>query len=266
MTYPALEPLLRNAVARLRPGPQPSGRAELQLRFLVGSTALGLLVAVLSLPLAIAVNQRVLFWLLVGFIVGLTSLLIATRLHAPIRFLIVALYTVLFVFVVAASLTTRELDAAQLPWLLLIPLSARVLEAPRPDDPEGAPSRRWSTLAFVLAVAAGALIVLAHDLGFTFQQTFRPDPPWLAFLNGSLFLLSAFGLVVLHDLSAGATASELAHVRSLLSICAWCRKIQDEQGWVPLEHFVTRRTRQHLSHGICPSCYSVHYPETPGDG
>lgn len=266
MTYSALEPLLRNAVARLRPGPQPTGRAELQLRFLVGSSALGLLVALLTLPLTIVLGQRVLFWLLVGFIGGLASLLLATRLHAPIRFLIVALYTLLFVFVIAASLTTRELDAAQLPWLLLIPLSARVLEAPRPDDPEGAPSRRRSTLAFIMSVAAGAFIVLAHELGLTFNETLRPEPPWLAFLNGSLFLLSAFGLVVLYDLSAGATATELAHVRSLLSICAWCRKIQDEEGWVPLEHFVTRRTRRHLSHGICPSCYSVHYPETPGDG
>jgi DNA-binding response OmpR family regulator len=49
---------------------------------------------------------------------------------------------------------------------------------------------------------------------------------------------------------------ELAHLRGLLSICAYCKAIRDEQGgWVPVEQYIRDRTPTSFSHGICTHCY-----------
>ena len=49
---------------------------------------------------------------------------------------------------------------------------------------------------------------------------------------------------------------ELAHLRGLLSICAYCKAIRDEyDAWVPVERYIQERTPAFFSHGICPRCY-----------
>ena len=49
---------------------------------------------------------------------------------------------------------------------------------------------------------------------------------------------------------------ELAHLRGLLSICAYCKAIRDEHdAWVPVEQYIQERTPAFFSHGICPHCY-----------
>ncbi len=49
---------------------------------------------------------------------------------------------------------------------------------------------------------------------------------------------------------------ELAHLRGLLSICAYCKAIRDEHdAWVPVERYIQERTPAFFSHGICPRCY-----------
>jgi len=53
-------------------------------------------------------------------------------------------------------------------------------------------------------------------------------------------------------------AEEVARVRilkGLLPICAWCRKVRDDDGyWTELEAYVRDRTRADFTHGICPDC------------
>jgi len=42
----------------------------------------------------------------------------------------------------------------------------------------------------------------------------------------------------------------------LLPICAWCKKIRDDQGyWQQMEHYLTQHTGAVFSHGRCPECY-----------
>ena len=49
---------------------------------------------------------------------------------------------------------------------------------------------------------------------------------------------------------------ELAHLRGLLPICAYCKSIRDEHdAWVPVEQYIQERTPALFSHGICPHCY-----------
>jgi GAF domain-containing protein len=48
---------------------------------------------------------------------------------------------------------------------------------------------------------------------------------------------------------------EVAELRNLLPMCAWCRKIRDdEQLWHGVEEYLTTHTDTRFSHGICPTC------------
>jgi hypothetical protein len=52
------------------------------------------------------------------------------------------------------------------------------------------------------------------------------------------------------------TDEELAMLRSMLSVCAWCKGIHDDARatWIVLEEYTSRRDATRLSHGICPDC------------
>lgn len=51
----------------------------------------------------------------------------------------------------------------------------------------------------------------------------------------------------------------------LLPICAWCKKIRnDQQEWEPMEAYITRETEAKPTHGMCPDCARKHFPEETG--
>lgn len=44
-------------------------------------------------------------------------------------------------------------------------------------------------------------------------------------------------------------------LKGLLPICAWCKKVRDDQGyWQQIEAYVRDRSEADFSHGICPAC------------
>lgn len=57
---------------------------------------------------------------------------------------------------------------------------------------------------------------------------------------------------------AEALADALSRVktlRGLLPICAWCKKIRDDNGyWTQVEAYVASHSQAEFTHGICPSC------------
>ncbi|HMQ56624.1 MAG TPA: response regulator [Anaerolineae bacterium] len=57
----------------------------------------------------------------------------------------------------------------------------------------------------------------------------------------------------------------LANVKTLsgyLPICANCKKIRDDEGyWQQVEVYVRSRTDVQFSHGICPDCMTLLYPD-----
>lgn len=59
----------------------------------------------------------------------------------------------------------------------------------------------------------------------------------------------------------------LAQVRELtglLPVCAWCRKIKDDDGyWSQLEDYVARHSKASFTHGICPDCRAKLEAEEP---
>jgi PAS domain S-box-containing protein len=51
------------------------------------------------------------------------------------------------------------------------------------------------------------------------------------------------------------TLAELKTLREILPICAYCRKIRDDQDyWSTVESYIARHTNTQFSHGICPHC------------
>lgn len=53
--------------------------------------------------------------------------------------------------------------------------------------------------------------------------------------------------------------AEVRQLEGLLPICAYCKKIKDEEKqWQHLESYISRRTEANFSHGVCPDCYQKH--------
>jgi hypothetical protein len=94
---------------------------------------------------------------------------------------------------------------------------------------------------------------------------------WIPFCNAAaraLMFLAATVTVsrlqaILHDRDhvARELKSALDQVRtleSLLSMCAWCRRIRDEgdaNGWTTIERYIAQHTDSKFTHGMCPDCF-----------
>jgi PAS domain S-box-containing protein len=55
-----------------------------------------------------------------------------------------------------------------------------------------------------------------------------------------------------------AALDEVRTLRGLVPICAWCKKIRDEDGaWQDIEDYVRRHTEAEWTHCICPECFAA---------
>ena len=55
---------------------------------------------------------------------------------------------------------------------------------------------------------------------------------------------------------------EIRTLRGIIPICANCKKIRDDQGyWNQVEVYIRDRTEAEFSHGICPDCVKILYPD-----
>jgi rubrerythrin len=60
---------------------------------------------------------------------------------------------------------------------------------------------------------------------------------------------------------------EVKRLSGLLPICANCKKIRDEQGaWHQLESYISEHTEADFTHGVCPECTEILYPELSARG
>jgi len=58
-------------------------------------------------------------------------------------------------------------------------------------------------------------------------------------------------LLILEDIS------ELLALRSLIPICAKCKKVRDDQQyWHRIDHYLTTHLNLKLTHGLCPDCFN----------
>lgn len=56
--------------------------------------------------------------------------------------------------------------------------------------------------------------------------------------------------------------AEVKTLRGILPTCAYCKDIRDEVGdWHQLEEFIQTHSEAKFSHGICPDCRKIHFPQ-----
>ena len=55
---------------------------------------------------------------------------------------------------------------------------------------------------------------------------------------------------------------QIKTLRGIVPICANCKKIRDDKGyWSQVEAYVSQHSEARFSHGICPDCIKIYYPE-----
>ena len=56
--------------------------------------------------------------------------------------------------------------------------------------------------------------------------------------------------------------SEVKTLRGFLPICSHCKKIRDDKGyWNQIELYIQKHSGTEFSHGICPECAKMYYPD-----
>ena len=92
----------------------------------------------------------------------------------------------------------------------------------------------------------------------------------LAFAPGSLrgFTINLFGLAVFALMSIAMHRmlcilyEENKSLRGILPICANCKKIRDDEGyWRDVALYISQHSEAEFSHGICPECIQILYPD-----
>ncbi len=48
--------------------------------------------------------------------------------------------------------------------------------------------------------------------------------------------------------------SRLYYLEDFLRICAWCKKLEYNDEWIPIETYFKEKFKTESSHGICPGC------------
>lgn len=58
---------------------------------------------------------------------------------------------------------------------------------------------------------------------------------------------------------------EVKTLRGLIPVCAWCKKIRNDQGyWSRMEEFIRANSEAVVSHGVCPDCARAYFPDDAG--
>jgi PAS domain S-box-containing protein len=104
----------------------------------------------------------------------------------------------------------------------------------------------WSSSA--AAEVGGLFYAVARDI--TDQKALTSGRDKLAEARASL----------LHKLQNASI--KIRTLEGLLPICSYCYQIRDEEGkWAPVEEYIEKRTSAEFTHGICPVCLDVNFPE-----
>jgi len=61
-------------------------------------------------------------------------------------------------------------------------------------------------------------------------------------------------------------ALHIKTLQGIIPICSFCKKIRNDQGyWDQVESYVSRHSEAQFSHGICPECLIMNYPDCGED-
>lgn len=101
-------------------------------------------------------------------------------------------------------------------------------------------------LALAALVWVDEAIDLPHHAFGATKSAFRAEE---ALLESTLVLALGIGVV----LWIRRTMRRIAYLESLVTLCAWCRRVHVDGEWLTLEQYLEHHDRQ-TSHGLCPEC------------
>ncbi|MDB6127097.1 MAG: hypothetical protein JWM35_993 [Verrucomicrobia bacterium] len=81
--------------------------------------------------------------------------------------------------------------------------------------------------------------------------------------------LESLSRLIVTELELRRISRDLAHavrevksLTGLVPICSYCKDIRDDKGyWNRVEEYFTQKTGADFSHGLCPKCAKIHFPE-----
>lgn len=114
----------------------------------------------------------------------------------------------------------------------------------------------------LIAVSCSALIVVGYFVSAPGAEM------WKVIFNRMIAVVAVWVCVLFGLRAKAMTAAREAAVRErekaleeikvlsgLLPICAWCKKVRDDQGyWTQIEAYISSHSQASFSHGICPEC------------
>lgn len=77
---------------------------------------------------------------------------------------------------------------------------------------------------------------------------------WMHWMVWALAMLVGYWLLDICQMKT----KEVEAIRSLIPVCAWCRRIRtEEEEWVRFERYILETYGTESSHGICPKCNTI---------
>jgi phosphoserine phosphatase RsbU/P len=122
-------------------------------------------------------------------------------------------------------------------------------------------------LIFVTARSASEDVAAGFDAGADGYMT-KPIAPieLLARVRAGIRMIASQQDLRTRLRQAEITSAQAKTLGELLPICAYCRRIRDEdQRWSTLEQYLTQHIGVKFTHGFCPDCYEDHVrPDVEG--
>ena len=85
---------------------------------------------------------------------------------------------------------------------------------------------------------------------------------WKVMMNRALAIFAIWVTAILSIKIIRETQKEIKILQGLLPICSACKKVRDDEGyWNQIESYIHTHSEAQFSHGICPDCFKVHYPD-----
>lgn len=106
-----------------------------------------------------------------------------------------------------------------------------------------------------LGFLAIILICFFNDL-LKFPQLVLSDHPQAALFRESTFeILLVFAVWYLVSSSTRRVIERIRYLEKFMRVCAWCRRIDYQGRWLPLEEFLQHGFDTPTTHGICQDCF-----------
>ncbi|MBI5870341.1 MAG: hypothetical protein HZB44_05195 [Actinobacteria bacterium] len=115
----------------------------------------------------------------------------------------------------------------------------------------------YETIAFGIVLAflwADELFDLPHNIFGTEATPIN----WTESLVESGFVVILAGATIF---LSNYYLHQIKQLEGILPVCAVCKKIKENNDWVPFEEYVKEHSAADFTHGLCPECAKPYFDE-----